>query len=132
VWGEFCSWAGSPGVQQLALRYINVIEIPVGQDFDDYLAAGPRIAPELPQFMAQFFQRVVVPFSDTDSQAIITQVTEPVSESRVSVVLDVDVQSRCRLAANDDAIWLRLDKIREVKNLIFFSYITERALEPYR
>lgn len=132
IWRQFCGWTGDVVVHQLALRYINVVEVPVGQDFDHYLTSGPRVPRELPQFMAQFFERVVIPFSDIESQAIVTQATEPMSEGHVPVVLDIDVQSRCQLAANDEAMWSRFNKIREVKNLIFFSYITEKALEPYR
>jgi len=132
IWGEFCAWIGNAGVQQLALRYINVLDIPVGQDFDDYLTSGPRVAPGLPQLVGQFFQRVIIPFSETESRAIVTQVTESMSEGHVSVVLDIDVQRPCTLAANDDGIWSRFEKIREVKNLIFFSCVTERALERYR
>lgn len=132
MWSEYCSWAGKPAVQQLALRYINVIEIPVRRDFDEFLTSAPRIAPELPQIIGSFFQRIVIPFPEFGSHAIVTQATESTTDQAVSVVLDIDVQSPCKIIATDEEIWARFDKIRDIKNQIFFSSVTDQALERYQ
>jgi uncharacterized protein (TIGR04255 family) len=132
IWREFCKRTSNLEVHRLAVRYINFIEIPGGVDLDDYLEAAPRIPPELPQILANFFQRVVIPFSDIGGQAIVTQLTEPKPGANVSVVLDIDVQSQYKLAADSKEIWERFRIIRGIKDLIFFSYVTEKALEPFR
>jgi len=132
IWPLFRGWAGRTQVSRLALRYINVIEIPLASDFDDYLASAPRVPSELPQLIASFFERVIIPFTEADAHAIVIQATEPKPGPSVSVVLDIDVQCNRTLDASDVRIWETLDKIREIKNLIFFSHMTEKGLEAYR
>jgi uncharacterized protein (TIGR04255 family) len=131
VWLQYCKWAGSLSVGRLVIRYINVIEIPLGVDFDDYLAAGPRIPPQIPQLLSGFFHRVSVPFAGADAVAFITQVLEPAGPMSVPVVLDIEVQSPWNPEKDASEIWSQFDKLREAANLIFFSSLTKKALEMY-
>jgi uncharacterized protein (TIGR04255 family) len=132
AWHSYCKWAGSLTVTKLAVRYVNVLELHFGQDCDDYLTSGPRIPPELPQEFTGFFQRVVIPFRDHQAIAIVTQALEPPNPSHVPLVLDIDVQSQQRFEETSLDIWSRLDQLREIKNMIFFSSMTKRALESYQ
>jgi uncharacterized protein (TIGR04255 family) len=132
IWRQFSTWAVKLQVQRLALRYINVIDVPMGEDIDGYLTSGPRIPPELPQIFSTFFHRILIPFSSLGLNAIINQATEPKATNLLSAILDIDVYGQYQLAGDDQEIWRRLDRIRDIENLIFFSYMTEKALEPYR
>lgn len=132
-WRHYCRWASSVPVGRLAVRYINVLELPGPvADFDTFLTAGPRIAPELPQALTGFLNRVVIPFSTEGATAIVTQALEPPTEASIPVVLDIDVFSPCTMEPGSMDIWSKLDQLRVIKNRIFFSSVTERTLEPYK
>jgi len=133
IWKQYCEWAGPVKVGRLAVRYINVIELPPGViDFDEYLTASPRVPPRLPQTVVNFLQRVVLRVSDAGTTAIVTQALEPPTQSHIPVVLDIDVFTPCSLEGQSSELWARLEKLRELKNMIFFSSVTDRALESYR
>ena len=132
VWNQYLSMAGPVVVDRVAVRYINVIGVPLGADFDDYLAAGPRIPSKLPQSLLNFFHRVVVPFSDAEATAIVTQASEPPTQANAPVLLDLEINAQCKAQGSSTEIWSRLEQLREIKNLVFFSSLTEKALGLYR
>jgi uncharacterized protein (TIGR04255 family) len=132
VWLQYCKWAGNLTVGRLAVRYINVLRIPVGADIDNYLTAGPRIPPGVPQLLNGFFHRVTIPFADAEALAIVTQVLEPSEPVSSPVVLDIDVQSQKKYDGQSLELWSHLDKLRKAAHLIFFSSLTHNALELYR
>lgn len=132
IWNQYLTIAGPVVVALVAVRYINVIGIPLGADFDDFLAAGPRIPIQLPQTLLSFFHRVVVPFPDAEATAIITQATEPPTQTNVPVLLDLEINAQCKAQGGSTEIWSRLEQLREIKNMVFFSSLTEKALGLYR
>ena len=119
-------------VERLATRYINVIEVPItGLLFDDYLTAPPRVPESLPQGIQHFLQRLVVPFTEEIAGIIIQTVDVP-TQTHLPIILDIDVQMRKpNLFSDSPEIWTGFDTLREIKNNIFFSSVTERTLEPY-
>lgn len=131
VWRRYCEWTNRIVVSRLAVRYINVIEIPLGADFDEYLEAGPRVPQPLPPKVSHFVCRLEIPFSP-ETKVIVTQALEPPRQNWLPVILDIDVQYECKLRGDSPDVWSRLDELRPIKNAVFFSSLTERALEPYR
>jgi uncharacterized protein (TIGR04255 family) len=131
LWEQYREWNSPTKVSRLAVRYINVLNLPMGVDFDLFLTAAPRVPPELPQMVSGFFQRTVIPFSADGTTAIVTQALEPPHETVVPVVLDIDVWYNVLVDLAAPEIWIQLDRLRNIKNQIFFSSITERALEQY-
>lgn len=131
AWLHFLAISGPVNVSRLAVRYINAIEVPLGADFDEYLTAGPRIPTPLPQILNGFLQRVVVPFEDEDASAIITQAMEVPTAGNIPVVLDIDVFSSCSLEGASTEIWSRLEKLRSIKNRVFFSSLSPKVLDSY-
>lgn len=130
LWGSYLRIAGAVHVDRLAVRYINAIEMRLGDDCDKYLTAAPQIPRKLPQILNNFIQRVEVPF-DERAVAIITQTLGPPIESKGSAILDIDVFCSCSLEGNSPEIWLRLDDLRDIANDVFFSSITQEVLESY-
>jgi uncharacterized protein (TIGR04255 family) len=132
LWEKYCTVGSPKEVSRLAVRYINVLDIPGATDIDLYLTAGPRIPPQLPQVLNGFLHRMVIPFSSDGTTAIVTQALEPPSGGGVPIVLDIDVAYTTKLEVNSPVIWAEFDRLRDIKNRIFFSSVTERALEPYK
>jgi uncharacterized protein (TIGR04255 family) len=128
-WEKYREWNSPSMVSRLAVRYINVLRLPMGADFDLFLTAAPRIPRELPQMVSGFFQRTVIPFSSDGTTAIVTQALEPPHDTSLPVVLDIDVWYNLSVEVAAPEIWIQLDRLRDIKNQIFFSSITEQALE---
>lgn len=73
LWRVFADSGGPDRVIRLALRYINVLSIPVGGAFEEFLTAGPRVPDALPQTLSRFVTRLTVVDAETHCQAHITQ-----------------------------------------------------------
>ena len=126
----------SPEIIRVALRFINKIDIPIPSqtvlDFDDYLAAGPIVPKELPQGVSSFLTRVVIRDSDIDAMAIITQAFEQIIDPKfIPIILDIDVFKQKEIISEEEA-WQALEKMRHLKNRIFFASITEKAKELFQ
>jgi len=121
-------------VTRLAVRYINSIEIPSKTlDYDDYFTASPRIPPALPQGLAHFFTRLVIPFPDRGAIATITQTPldkhDPIN---TVIILDIEVSKEMNSDPDDRTIVDIFSILRVVKNEIFFSSVTEKTKELFR
>jgi uncharacterized protein (TIGR04255 family) len=124
---------GAHGVGRTAVRYINLIELPLAEvSLDDYLTSAPKIPPEIPQGLSSFLQRVVIPFPEDRCTAIVTHALEPPTPSGLPVVLDIDVFSEENLRADSAQLWSVLGRLRDVKNRIFFASVTDLALKACR
>jgi uncharacterized protein (TIGR04255 family) len=117
-------------VGRTAARYINVLEFPINVELNDYLTTAPQIPKELPQAYENFIQRVVVPYQH-DKHAIITQALEPSVRPETRVILDIDVFALRTIGGESPDLWTLVDDLRVMKNTIFFSSVTELALERY-
>ncbi len=132
VWQLYQDVMKPEAITRVATRYINQIEIPGPLiDFDDYLTAGPIVPKALPQALASFFTRIVVPDEKNQVTAIITQVFQPGANPQVApVILDIDVIKE-KLFESESAAWDTIDSLRAIKNLAFFDSITEKTAELF-
>lgn len=117
-------------VGRTAARYINVLEFPGPIELNDYLTAGPRIPENLPQTLDNFIQRILVRYNQ-DIQVAITQTSEPSPNGIVRIILDIDVFSPKTIEGRSSELWTHADTLRAAKNAVFFSSVTELALEKY-
>jgi uncharacterized protein (TIGR04255 family) len=134
LWGIYMTETKPLLVTRLAVRYINSIEIPSKTlDYDEYFTASPRIPPALPQGLLHFFTRLVIPFPDREAIAIITQTPlDRPDPLNTVIILDIDVSKETKLSPEDSTISDVLSILREIKNEIFFSSVTEKTKELFR
>ncbi|NOQ80512.1 MAG: TIGR04255 family protein [Gammaproteobacteria bacterium] len=120
-------------INRVATRFINVMRIPmVGfVDFDTVLTAAPQIPEKLPQGLSSFLTRVVIPYVDIKAAAIVTQAFEAKDGQTVPITLDIDVFSVQRFSPKEAEHWDVLNKLKEIKNDIFFESITDKTLELF-
>jgi len=124
-------------VTQLGLHYINLIEMPGGPDtFRSMLTATFTTPPEmLPHFQTNLSQMI---FRDEDSaaRAMVLTVTSPPdnAENKWSVLLSIGAdEDRLQFEVNDyNQIFLVLEKLRSLKNELFFAVTTEEAKRTFR
>lgn len=136
IWKQFVASVKPETVTRMAVRYINVLPLPITtEEFSVFLTAAPTIPQALPQGLASFLQQVVMIDPIENRQAIVTQALED-SQSRVAnmvnIILDIDAFRLQRLATHDDAVWTSLDNLRSFKNAIFFDHITEKTAELFQ
>jgi len=131
-WENYRQVAKPTQVTRLALRFINSIPVPVSTgDFKEYVLTAPEIAPGLPQGLAGFLLRLLVPLEEFGCVAIITETMEQPREDRIPLILDIDVYRETSLSADSPEIWAIFERLRKAKNRVFFSTITEKARELF-
>lgn len=124
-----------PEIVRVALRYINKFDIPLAPqsalNFSDYLTAAPIIPGGLPQGVNSFLSRVVIHDPETDSAAIITQAFEQIVDPKfLPIIIDIDVFKQKEVISEEEA-WQTLEKLRHLKNSIFFKSITDKTKELF-
>ncbi|MCC6213133.1 MAG: TIGR04255 family protein [Burkholderiales bacterium] len=126
---RFLQLPGLGRVNRVALRYINIIQFPSQRvDLDEYLPAAPKVPSELPQEVAGFISRIVLPIAEDGLMAIVTQALDEAPQPTPSVILDVDVFSQEGFQPSWDALAPVFEKIRIWKNRIFFAYVNENTV----
>lgn len=122
-------------IARLAVRYINHIKIPLPvDDLSEYFSDPPNIPDELPQNVLNFLNRVGLNGFDDNIRANITQILKSEThdiKSQIVMLLDIDVYKTINARIEGDEIWEYFEKFREIKNKIFFKYITEKTVELF-
>lgn len=133
-WNQLQSVSKLGSVTRIAVRYINEINLPLPiTSFSEYLTSAPNIPAALPQGLAGFLQRCVIPI-ENGAVSIVTTSFEGINAEQqiVTILLDIDVFKSVSLnSRNFDEVWVEMEFLRSQKNKFFFEYLTEKALEKY-
>lgn len=134
LWNIFCEGVKPITVTRIAVRYIDRIEIPLPfSDFREWLLTMPQLAPTLPAALSGFLMRLVMPFDDSGTMAIITQsLPEGNHSNHVPLILDIDVSRHEHFDPRSEALWERFEYLRDVKNRVFFESITRKMEELFK
>jgi uncharacterized protein (TIGR04255 family) len=133
LWQQYKALARPIKVTRLEVRYINRLELAPDHDFADYILTAPEVAPALPQGLADYFMRLVIPH-ESGSLAVITESTLPrdPEASAYPIILDIDVFRDVDLPVDDLEVWSIMEELRGYKNLIFFNSLTPAFLETLK
>lgn len=134
LWAAYSNCLKPEAVTRLAVRYINVMELPVGGlPLTEFLSAPPTLPRALPQAFGSFLERVVFQDPKTGASVILTQAFEGVAgDGRYPVTLDIDAFRDRDFDPGDPGIWEYLEELRQLKNNVFFESITERTVDIYK
>lgn len=133
LWDLYRSCVGGSAITRVALRYINRIALPLPfTDFKEYVKTIPEIAPQLPQGLGQFWMRLIVPDTNTNSVANVTEWYEgQIEGASVILFLDIDVFQMVSNESGDASLWPTVSELRNYKNQIFFESITDRLRRTF-
>jgi uncharacterized protein (TIGR04255 family) len=132
-WDRYRQVARPEGVSRIALRYINRVDIPLAAaDFKQYIRTAPEIAPGLPQGLAGFLMRLVVPMERFEATAIMTETMEAPKDDRLPFILDIDVVMEKSFSPDGGEMWQAFERLRDCKNTVFFESVTKAAKELFR
>lgn len=133
LWNNYVQIFHPAKIKRIALRYINLIELPIGiKSFKEYFSTVPEISSQLPQVLQEFFLRLVVPFNGTN--AIITQTIDnsKLNDKFIPYIFDIDVFKNVDLLSDDKTIPIYFEELRTIKNDIFIKSLTEKAKELFK
>lgn len=132
-WKTYIEVAKPVNIKRLALRYVNRIEIPLPlKNFNEYLLTIPEIAGGLPQGLAAFFMRLVIPHEDKQMQAnIIQTMHDATEEGKLPLLFDIDVYREILIEPDSPDLWDIMQKLREYKNRVFRESLTEKCKELF-
>ena len=136
LWRHYADLLRVQRVTRVAVRYINLIDLPLPiENFGDFLESPPVIPNGIPQGLAGFLTRMTIPLGQ--HIAIVTQSLEGGQvEYRggqaLRMVLDIDVSHQEFFERERfSEIGRILGRLRDAKNDVFFSFVTERTVEQY-
>ena len=101
-------------------------------DFNEYLISSPTVPRSLSQEISSFLTRVVIPEKSIEALAIVSQSFERTINNKVPIILDVDVFKNKEYETDEKYAWDDIEKLRNLKNRIFFGFITEKTKELYK
>ena len=120
-------------ITRIALRYINLIEIPMPfRNLNEYLLTKPELAPGLPQTYDRMFMQIVVPNALLEANAIITQSIERPKENKLPYIFDIDAFKEYNYTIKESDMWRDFENLRQYKNEIFFNSITDKTKEMFK
>ena len=135
LWDHFVEIALADRVTRVGLRYINRIELPLPlTDFNDYILTRPNIAPGLPSTVTTYALQMVLQDVQPGCGVTINQGLDPsgATAEMLPLIFDIDAFTDVDLAADDEGVWKLVERLRLVKNEVFFKSLTEKAKELFR
>lgn len=134
LWQAYVTVVQPAAVTRVALRYINRLLLPFrdGDSFERFLTAPATMPSGVSQQVAEYLVRTTAYVPELEGTAIVTQRLEHTTEPSAPYLLDIDVFRESEFGVGVDDLRPFLLRLREAKNALFFSFITDEALEPYR
>lgn len=126
-WGIYSRIGKPSNVERIGVRFINRIPMPSSDLADQYFQDLANAPVALRR--KSFFYRDILdgPGGTPYTVALVRTVQSKGDDT--SILLDVDVLHQEPLAPNPSKIRRHLEAMREIKNLVFFESLTEKALE---
>jgi uncharacterized protein (TIGR04255 family) len=122
-------------VAGVSLRYLNKIPLPLppGGDMADFITLCPQVPASIDTGFSEYLLRLVLEDLTVPARAEITQIVGAEKAQPWTLNFDIDVTSDDEEYAPDSAeLWEQVARLREYKNRLFFSSITDKCRELFR
>jgi uncharacterized protein (TIGR04255 family) len=135
LWKRYVESFAPSSVWRIAVRYVNRVDL--HPDRGDRLRDFLRVRPELPEEasgdIAGFIMRLELPQPQLENGMLILSIgrVQSSEEGTVSILLDLDVFQVADFDPKSESMWEALNRLHEVENSYFESFITERAREAF-
>lgn len=138
LWGAYVASAGPLEVRRIAVRFVNDLRLPIGDQFhfERYLTTAPRAPAGLAPEIADFLLQMTLPGGADGLRVAVTQATDAASRTatELPVLMDIDV-GWDRALPVDERLPARLAEtlgvLRDLKNKVFFGLVTEELVSAY-
>lgn len=127
LWKLYCTTFMPKSVVRISVQYINRIDIPEHAELEDYFTSSPKLPRTLPQALRRFFSTLCV--KEEDFCIDITQtLVSAKKEDSTGYIIDIEVFKEGTEDIDTKTIWMFLNKMRILKNKVFFNLIKEKAV----
>ena len=125
----FLRATAAPHVERLALRYINHFRLP-SHDPTPFFVSLPSFPQSLPLGIESFVSRVTARENEEDLSVHVTHARlDDLAPDGAGFILDIDAFAATKVSPDVDQFWGTFDRLRRLKNSVFFGLITERSAE---
>lgn len=130
LWQIYSDACHPAAVTRLAVRYINKIEIPLPANLGKYLIEPPGIPDGIKDSSLSYsLTRLTIQFPEVGVAAnIIQTISKSDSPDKANIVIDIDVYKKNTFSIDHEQLGIGLNSLREIKNKIFFSIITDEVV----
>ncbi len=130
LWEIFCELLKPIEIGRVGLRFINRLAIRKQQAIElaDYYESPPESIKGLNWPLAGYLHQDRIQVPDTPYFVNIIKTTQN-TQMDIGLLLDIDVSMNKHLSFDELQISEHMNKMRWVKNKVFFSSLTEKALE---
>lgn len=132
-WGIWRGEAGAVKLARIGVRYINRIDIPKPSDdtkieLKDFLNVWPHTPPLDWGPLTGFAFQATRPLNRDECYVrLYSGSVESPLVGHAALALDLDIFRESTLPMRDDELWALLGRIREMKNSLFESCVTDRS-----
>ncbi|MCY4261743.1 MAG: TIGR04255 family protein [Candidatus Dadabacteria bacterium] len=132
LWKIYCELLKPAEIGRIGLRFINRIAIEQERKIElaNYYRRPPLPIEDLDWSLSDYLHRDVLQVPGTFYSVNIIK-TVQTTQREAGLLLDIDVFTEKRFSFNELRISENMNKMRWVKNKVFFSSLTEKALEEY-
>jgi uncharacterized protein (TIGR04255 family) len=133
IWGIFCNTVGKMDLINIGVRYINELhfDLPLQNGFEEFLKFLPTIPEGISRTVNSFFIQLNIPSQDNTMTGIITETFGIQPNNKLQVILDLIVSKPQTVVCNSSEMWDSFKNIRHFKNQLFFSSLTDKAINLY-
>lgn len=136
LWSVYVNMISPELVTRIAVRYINHLSLPqtpVDNNLSQYLTTPLQIPGDLPKTISNFLVRMTLVDESKNIKANITQALDSNIDSlQIPIIFDIDVYKAGNFEPESLEIWQVFKDLREMKNRIFFNFITEDTVELFK
>lgn len=134
LWEIYRNGTKPSAITRVAVRYINTILLQFIEgkiDLEDYFLIVPTVPPELPQATVSSLSQLKLHDIESGASANFNISTMKIEENGLPILFDIDVFKGGEFQVDSHEYWDLLEKLRELKNKIFFHSITGKTLELF-
>jgi uncharacterized protein (TIGR04255 family) len=136
LWQIYVGMAGPTQVQRISLRYINRIDLPLGDmEFEDYIQPAPQTPHKMNVPFYGFFHQDTLAVPGHDYSINIVRTIQQPADPRMrglGLILDIMVMTMQPFALEEEALHRRLPEMRWLKNEVFYGSVTQKALDSFK
>lgn len=136
LWHTFRNIAQPIAINRIGLRFINSIQLPIGEvRFENYLSPAPKAPRGFVLPFHGFTHRDVLAVPGHPYAINVTRTIQPVpaaGEIAIAVILDIDVFTTCGDKLDEELLEKYLLEMRWLKNKVFFGCFTAKAMKKFR
>ncbi len=130
LWHQYRRNINPVKIRRISVRYINQINIKLPLlNIEDYFLTFPTISEKLPQTVEHFYMRYTFQYKEKKMRAHIVQTVGNSENNEIPFLFDIDVLTTEPMEENEELLWKKFNEIRDIKNEIFFSSLTEQTLK---